>query len=578
MMIAQPTYQDARSKEVFALRKAGELDRALEKGRLYYAETPDDLRVIRAYGWTLHDCLKGANNRGDMEILNALYGEFNRLDVPKDEVLMLQKREEWTARMPAAEGGQTEHSLLGEAKRASDAGRGEEALRLFREAVKTYPSSVRTSVGLGWEIYRRLGAILNEEHPNAAQIESLLTEYRQLPQHERPGLLHSLILQRAAKAAKAGCFASFVPFLQWWDPQNLRDEDYAAYRPANADRDFPGTAATTIMMVYKSLKKGRDLDQIRWAVDFIGAHIDRFPEEPWFPYYHGKLLARCGHGDEARPLVLPIVKAKSNDFWAWDCLADTFGPDQTAMRIACLCRALQCKSQKPAFMINVHEALGILLLQQNRYDEARYEIDKVIEIRRAKNWSVAASLLSRTQQPWYLKAKQLPDNQALYAAHAPKAMALLMQDAPVRVGVVTGINRKKALTVVKLGKDAVVLLLHRRFPAAARLDPGQAVQVWVERDEAHERWNAVSFECCDKLPDVDFIKTFAGSIKRSSGQAFAFVVPDSILCPSHVLTALPANQDGLAVEGLASLEWNEKKGTYGWKAVLLTPTDCPKSH
>ena len=62
MMTASPTQQDARAKEVFALRKAGELDQALEKGRLYYADRPDDVWLVRAYGWTLHDALKRANN------------------------------------------------------------------------------------------------------------------------------------------------------------------------------------------------------------------------------------------------------------------------------------------------------------------------------------------------------------------------------------------------------------------------------------------------------------------------------------------------------------------------------------
>jgi tetratricopeptide (TPR) repeat protein len=574
MTTAPQTHQDARSKEVFALRKAGELDQALEKGRVYYAETPGDVWLIRAYGWTLNDCLKRANNQGDMEALKALYEEFKQLDVPKDDALMRQKQEEWSERMPAGEGDQTEQALLEDAKRASDSGRFEDALSLFREAVTAYPASVRASIGLGWELQRSLGNLLKEEHPDAAQMESLLAEYRQLPHHERPGLLHSLMLQRAAKAAKAGHFADFVPFLQWWDPKYFRDEDYAAYRPPNADRDLPGTVAITIMGVYKALKKEQDISKIGWAVDFIGTHIDRFPDEPWFPYYHGKLLAKCGHGDEARPLVLPIVKAKPNEFWTWDCLADTFGPDQIEMRIACLCRALQCKSQKSAFMIHVHEALGTLLIQQNLFDEARYEIDQVIEIRRVNKWSINSSLLSRTQQPWYLKAKQIPDNQVLYAAHAPKAMALLTQDTPVRLGVVTGINREKALTVVKISRDEVILLFHRQFPKAANLNPGQAVKVWAERDETRERWTALSFERCDKLPDSEFIKTFSGTLKRCPGRAFAFVTPEDIFCPPPVLTKIPANQDGLSVEGLAVLERNPQNGAYGWKAVVLTPTDC----
>ncbi len=527
--------------------------------------------MIRAYGWTLHDCLKRVNNQGDLDALKSLYQEFEHLDLAEDEALMRQKREEWAERIPAGEETQTEHALLADAKRASEAGRDVEALSLFREAVQAYPSSTRAATALGWEIQRQLGVLLKDEQPDAARIEAFLVEYRQLPQHERPGRLHSLILQRAAKAAKAGHFAGFVPFLQWWDPRCFQEEDYAAYRPPNADRDFPGTVATTIAAVYRTVKQEQDAAKIRWAADFIGAHIDHFPDEEWFPYYHGKLLAKCGHGDEARPLVLPIVKAKPNEFWVWDCLADTFGPDQMEMRTACLCRALQCGNQKPEFMVKVHEELGGLLIQQELFDEARYETDQAIQIRRSKRWSVPSALLSRTEQPWYAQARPLTDNKALYAAHAPQAEECLWRDHPAYAGVVTEINRDKELTAIKIGKDDVVLLLHHKLPNAAELDPGQAVSVWAERDERHARWNALAFECGDALPKADFCKAFAGTLKRAAGRDFGFVQPEDIFCPPPVLTGLSPDQDDVSVTGVAVLDYSERRGAYGWKAVRLVP-------
>lgn len=569
MMTATPTHQDARSKEVFALRRAGDLDQALEKARAYYEETPQDVWLVRAYGWTLHDALKRANNQGDLQALQSLYEEFGVLDLAEDETLMRQKREEWLERIPVGKEAQTEHALLAGAKSASDAGRDDEALRLFREAVRSYPSSTRTPLALGWEIQRQLGVLLKAPQPDGGAIESLLFEYRQLPHHQRPGRLHSLILQRAAKAAKVGLFPAFPEFLQWWDPQFLQEEDYASFRPPNADRDFPGTVATAINALYRSVKKEQDPAKIRWAAEFIGTHIDRFPDEPWFPYYHGKLLAKSGHGDEARPLVLPIVKAKPNEFWVWDCLADTFGQDQVDMRLSCLCRALQCGNQKPEFLVNVHTELGALLVQQALFDEARYEIDQAIRIRRSKQWTVPSALLSRTEQPWYTKAKELPDNKALYAAHAPKADTFVLRDSPSKTGVVTGVNTDKELTAIKIGKDEVVLLLHRTFPEVAALKPGQPVKVWAEWDAKRERWNALGYEPCEHFPDSAFCKDFSGTLKRPAGRDFGFVEPRDIFCPPPVLSALSPDQGEVPVRGVAVLDYSERRQDYGWKAVRL---------
>ena len=237
--------------------------------------------------------------------------------------------------------------------------------------------------------------------------------------------------------------------------------------------------------------------------------------------------------------------------------------------MACLCRALQCGNQKPGFLVNVHTELGALLVQQALFDEARYEIDQAIRIRRSKQWSVPSALLSRTEQPWYEKAKELPDNKALYAAHAPKADAFVLRDSPSKVGVITGVNSDKELTAVKIGKDEVVLLFHRTFPEVAALEPGQPVKVWAEWDAGRERWHALGYEPCERFPDSAFCKVFSGTLTRPVGRDFGFVKPGDIFCPPPVLSGLPPDQGEMPVKGVAVLDYSERRQDYGWKVLRL---------
>lgn len=469
-MPAASAHQDTRSKEVFALRKAGELDQALEKARLYSAETSEDAWLIRAYGWTLHDCLK---------------------------------------------------------------------------------------------------LVLGESPVRKDQIARLLAEYRGLSHHERPGRLHSLVLVRAAQAALKGYYSDFVDFLRWWDPANFLPSDYEAYCPPNTDLSFPGPVGQAIKAAYKSVAKEKNSADVRWVAEFIGRHIHRFSDEPWFPYYHGKLLAKCGEGDEARPLVLPIVKAKPNEFWAWDCLADTFGPDQAEMRMACLCRALQCGNQKPEFMVNVHADLGVLLLEKGLHAEARFEIGRALDIRRTSNWTVPAALESRSKQPWYDQAPILADNKRLYEEHARKATALLMADADWRVGVVAHINDAKRLTAIKMGADDMVMLLHPQYPDAAAWDIGQSVRVAVDWDKANNRWQALAVETTPEMPDPAFCRLFTGRLEVNPEQRFAFVQPDGIYCSGELLQLLAEYRDGMSVQGMAILARKPQGGNYGWKAIRI---------
>ena len=196
------------SRDVFRLRKEGKPREALEIARQVFAQTPSDSWTIKAYGWSLHDCLKLAQDAHDTAELRRLYQEFSRIEIPAEDDVLLGARGNWQAKIPPEGGGQSLADMLQQAKDASGQGNRQEALSICRGAVKKVPDAPQASLSLGWEIQRALGDLVGQEDVDGQAVRQLLQEYGRLQHIEKPSNLHSLILLRAAQAAEKGKFAN----------------------------------------------------------------------------------------------------------------------------------------------------------------------------------------------------------------------------------------------------------------------------------------------------------------------------------------------------------------------------------
>jgi len=478
------------SRDVFNLRRDCKLDEAIGLARQLFGQTPNDPWVIKAYGWTLHSLL--IRDQNNPQRMRELMAEFDRLVVPEDDQLLIGKRSQWRGRIPNEDGVETAYQMMQRAKAASQEGNRREAIQIYREAIQRYSNDNQLAIGLGWEIQRALKDILSNENTSPADIRQLLIEYNRLPHHERPGRLHSLILFRAAQAAEKGKFPAFIKFFKWWDPQYLEPDDFRSFRPPDADRDFPSCVAHVIKALYKSSKEADDQELISWAADFVGEHYEEFPEEEWFPYYFGKLLLRSGSKEEARTKLIPIVRRKRSDFWAWNCLADTYEGIDADLQLACLCRALKCRTQDVSFRVNVHERLGYLLFERQRYAEAKYEIATALAIRRApreKAWKVPEQLSEAEQADWYLKTEMPENNHALYDQYAGVADAIILADLPESPAVVSGSLPKSedrpALTFIACITNKQIQeyrVKTKQFPALQGVKEGTPVFIRLDQE------------------------------------------------------------------------------------------------
>jgi tetratricopeptide (TPR) repeat protein len=477
------------SHDIFRLRKEGQHQEALDLARDLFAQTPADAWLIRAYGWCLHDGLKAAQQADNVPEMQRLLAEFERLTIGEgdDDAILLRVRENWRGRVAPVGGGPALAVLIQQAKVQSDAGNRQEALRLLREAMRYFPDQPQAATSLAWEIERAL-----KDEVDAPAMRSLLQEYGRLQHLEKPSPLHSLVLMRATQGVER--FKTFIPFLRWWDPANFRPEDFQRYTPTGAQSSYDSLVERVIKAVHKAAKSEQNIENIRWAAELVGEHYAKFPEQEWFEYYYGQLLVQTGDLARARELIVPLARRKQSEFWAWDTLAATYGEENGEKRLACLCRALLCRTKDESFLVNVHTELGALLVRLQMYAEAKCEIGKAAAIREEKNWKQPEEIRAWQATGWYKNAAALESNEAFYRKHAPFAETLLYEGLPVVPGVVMqhlpSRDDKAALTFVGYVQGGALVevgVKTDRFQDLNGARQGQPVSLQVEDSGPHPK-------------------------------------------------------------------------------------------
>ena len=612
------------SKTVFALRRDSKLDEALELGRELYDAAPADIWVVRAFGWVLCDCAKQALEAGRRDDAASRVEELDALTLGDQETVLARQRD--YLRQQASPCGED----LAKAREATKAGNNGAAISLSRDAVKTAPDSQAAQTGLGWAISRELKEEAVKPEPERAKTIALLREYLSLSLVEKPSILHSLILVHATHLQN-GLDVLYPSFVRKWGLENLRDEDFQPYRPEGKNETYPSLAEKVGMALGKSLKGLKRtsipsaIDPV-WIAEWLNQMMARFPDQIWIRYHYAKTLLLVGRHESARDSLIPIVRAKQSEFWVWSTLAETF-ERKTGHRLACLCRALLCKVQDPAFLKGVlrslppeleaageHDAVKRLALAQGEdYAPARIkELAPVLE-----KYALAANGLAFENLPWmdaivsgriepktdvkgavFVLVKNgsermevrvgLRKFRCLEQATVGEPVAVRMVstenrqqivDARVRggvpwdlipetIGVVKHVNRPKGLVAIALGVDVTTLAHFDRFPESESWAPGAIVAVRCNEIRKDALSYLVAVRRDEGIPANSFFKNYDGVLTMLPNGSSAFV-GDVYIQASLIAQQPPVKA---VCHGAAILETHPQTGRKGWKALTFFTT------
>ena len=244
--------------------------------------------------------------------------------------------------------------------------------------------------------------------------------------------------------------------------------------PAKGRDYYPATIEKIAVGVYDIVKgvyakrtgalTKTDIALMEWVLGLLRQTGKRLPDE-WSDFRIGKLLVLMGRMDDAKTLLMPVIRKRQSEFWAWDMLGTLFPQS----REACLAKALLCLGEKQMMVKVKREAERMGLPVTDR-----------------------SALAEMAEGATELLFEGLPETKMVYYGASKKGRALLSFD---RDELSCPFEKFACLKTAKPGDEFLVRFTSRKA------DFGTAYDVKSLRSTGTRSSRVFAYEGVLKLPD-----------------------------------------------------------------------------
>lgn len=494
-------------REIKDLRMSGQLEAALEMALSEYEENPEGEWERRNLSWVYYDFCKRAADQGDWDSFKEHISKLTDYDFVQEDQ-MLNNSLTWCL------------------------------LKISRSVLRKYS---------------------NQKDIN--QVLDQLYVYAQALNLTRPGKEHSLILDIFYRFRDE--WSEFPAFMEWWGWDNFEAEDYQLEKMSNGKTMPISKVEGCYIAVSKQLLAKNNADEIRAFIPRIEKISDEHPEMTYTGYYEGKLRLKTGElGEETLEAIIPFVKKKVTEFWAWQLLAEAVQDDEEKS-LACLLRAANSRT-KMSFLVNVFYQIARYLVSKDDYAGARKYLEKYVEVKqKSENQFIPRDVYMWTRQPWYTTAEgpSIVDN----LDYMKITNEILAGDLPEHIVLVTFVNKEKNVAnfIYARGKEGFF-----RYSRDLRPRIGSVLSLRWEKMEENGRVNALTAAEVKEIPETNFCKVVTGTIASNPrGTAhFLRVGRESYFIEPSILPK-QGIEDGTEFTALIAYMFNKKRGEWGWKCV-----------
>lgn len=510
-------------KQVQELRKGGKLDEALNLAKQDLEAGPDDIWNKRSIAWVYYEYLKQSSEPEKYDQFKEYLDKIKGLSLPEEEKMVFDNIAYQVGKL----------------------------IFEFNKELKN------TNKKIDIDEFRLL-EILEE-------ILSLITDFH----FTKPSQAYSFLF----KAFHKGYYKSskYVWFMDCWGFENFMPEDFLPEEFNN--KKTISIVEQSYIAYAKNLLEGKLIENLGFVKGINKEGINNFipkldelikthPEYQYPPYYKAKLLLATGDTEDVLSSFIPFAMSKKNDFWVWELMSDVF-PENDERKLACLCKALSLNTPD-TFTINTRQKLANLLIKTQKYNEAKTEIARIINVRNENNWRIPIEIQNSTKEKWFSEAAQKQNNAEFYKQRSPIAEEILFRDIPEEIVAVEFVNRnKKILNFVK-DKNFHGFFNYSGMPGKPEV--GDILKVRFKEKKKDTLVNALTIKKAGPDTPCEAISEFEGNIRIKESANFGFV-DDIFIDPNLVKQNNLQNEQ--RVEGKAIISFNKKRNEWGWKAINL---------
>jgi len=196
-------------------------------------------------------------------------------------------------------------------------------------------------------------------------------------------------------------------------------------------------AEKVIVTCCKMIESKKYIDLVDYYLSNIDKIIESFPDNIWLKYHKGKLLLLADRNEDAKEFIIPVVREKQSESWAWGLLGIIFLKEDMEKSIACLSKGiLVCQEEN--FITNIRLELAKVLIAKKLLSEAKFEIESIINFKKQKGQKLSEDIQSYLNEEWFISTQGNQDNNELYEKYADLSNSIILNALPWLNAIITG--------------------------------------------------------------------------------------------------------------------------------------------
>ena len=422
---------------------------------------------------------------------------------------------------------------------------------------------------MGWRFRSMLSCIerIGDASERIRVLDRIFELVRQF-NFEKPSETYSVLLKAFLKYKDI--WPTFRNFCEWWNFDNFRQEDYVCEVYSTGKKESFCLVERAYIAYAKSLlqENPMDLDTIRIVVPKLETLAESHPEMDYPGYFAGKLmLALNEKGDDIVATIRTFVRKKKNEFWAWQLLAEAVEKDDRDLYLACLLRAIKCKT-KDEFLVKIRLRLVEELVNRNAYNLAAQQLRLYCKTKLANNstWQPSGELRSYLEQAWY-RQSQTSQTESMPLDYMTLTNNVLFGDISEQSCIVSFVNSDKQIVnvVYGYGKEGF-------FKYDSSLCPKIGMMLYIRLNEVSQDGYMKIYSSrvsTDKThPVLDYFKEVEGTVIYNSHKDIYSFKSGDIVCyiPPKYVDNLSLEK-GQTINFSILYTYNKKKEKWMWKIV-----------
>lgn len=305
-------------------------------------------------------------------------------------------------------------------------------------------------------------------------------------------------------------------------------------------------------------RAGLDLEAILDFMNVAKSACKDTKHKIWLDYDQAKCFVLAKQYDKARELVIPILRKKQSESWAWGALASTYREGDPDAAVCLYSQGVNC-AREDSYALPLLKALVLLLNSKGLNAEASMCLKRSIACYESNGWKIKDDFQKLMAAPWYDHNIDINQLNSRLKQFSNDANNYLHGKTVTKVGLVVAIHQSnKGCNVYLAPKNIIsvpMFAIKGRKPEA-----GEYLEIETAEDNID---GDIISATISKAVAMQGIDTLSGEL-RVTDKGFGFV--DNIFIPAHLISE---NMKDQSVEILCYSDLDKKKGVLGKKAATV---------